>query len=79
MQKYPKLFEFRIKYNAGDFHSAVDSYHYYSAESAEEAFEFHRNIAQKRGHKMQNISIEKKDPYQNIWEDCSQILTENQQ
>jgi hypothetical protein len=75
-KKYPKIFEFRIKYNADDF--AQDSYHYYSAINAEEALKFHSAIAQKRGYSTEVISIEKKNPYSNSWEACSETAKENE-
>ena len=74
-KKYPKLFDFRIKYNAGASHAAEDSYHYYTAEDAESAFSFHKEMAIKKGYKMQNISVERRNPYINQWEDFSSILT----
>lgn len=64
----PTLFEFRIKYNAGAGHSAQDSYHYYSAEDAHQALEYHESMMKRRGYKGQFISIEKNNPYANRWE-----------
>jgi hypothetical protein len=74
----PKLFEFRIKYNAGADHSAIDSYHYYSAESPEDALVFHTSMMKRRNFKSQTLSIEKKNPYANRWEDQSYILNANE-
>ena len=74
----PKLFEFRIKYNAEAAHSALDSYHYYSAESAEDALSFHTSMMKKRKFKSQTLSIEKKNPYSDKWEDQSYILNTNE-
>ena len=64
----PKLFEFRIKYNAGADHSAHDSYHYYNAEDAQQALEYHESMMKRRGYKSQFISIERKDVYANKWD-----------
>ena len=44
----PKLHEYRIRYNAGAGHSAQDSYHYYQAESAEQALSFHNTMMEKK-------------------------------
>ena len=72
----PKLFDFRVKYNAGADHSAVDSYHYYSAESAEDALAFHTSMMEKHKFKSQTISVEKKNPYSNKWEDQSYVINQ---
>tara|TARA_B100000902_G_C27000061_1_gene759435 strand:- start:269 stop:511 length:243 start_codon:yes stop_codon:yes gene_type:complete len=71
----PKLFEFRIKYNAGSGHSAQDSYHYYSAEDAQQALGYHESMMERRGYRSQLISIEKNNPYSNKWEEIT--LNEN--
>lgn len=72
----PKLFEFRVKYNAGADHSAVDSYHYYSAESAEDALVYHNSMMKKHKFQSQTISVEKKNPYSNEWEDQSYVINQ---
>ena len=74
----PKLFEFRIRYNAGADHSAQDSYHYYSAEDANQALGYHESMMKRRGYKCQFISIEKKNPYANKWEGVTLGLNEHQ-
>ena len=63
-----KLFEYRIKYNAGSEHSAIDSYHYYHAYNAEEAFQFHVEVMANKDAEGQNISVEKFNPYSGDWE-----------
>tara|TARA_R100000773_G_C4209026_1_gene109077 strand:+ start:57 stop:311 length:255 start_codon:yes stop_codon:yes gene_type:complete len=73
----PKLFEFRIKYNAGAGHSAQDSYHYYNAEDAQQALEYHESMMKRRGYRSQFISIEKKNPYTNKWEGVTLGLDEH--
>lgn len=70
----PKIFEFRIKYNAGADHSANDSFHYYNAETSEQALNYHYLMMRKHGFKSQTLSIEKKNPYSNRWEDESEII-----
>lgn len=72
----PKLFEFRIRYNAGADHSAHDSYHYYNAEDAHQALEYHQAMMKKRGYNSQFVSIEKKNPYANKWEGVTLGLDE---
>jgi len=69
-----KLFEYRVKYNAGVGHSAMDSYHYYNAEDASQALSFHNMMMKKHGFKSQTLSVERKNPYANRWEDESEIL-----
>jgi hypothetical protein len=71
-----KLFEYRIKYNAGSERSAIDSYHYYMAETAGQAFRFHTETIKHKKTWVQNISIEKYNPYSQKWEDRSKIIDE---
>ena len=80
LKKYssPNLFEYRIKYNAGADHSASDSYHYYTAESAKDALNYHTLMMKKHNYISQTISIEKKNPYANRWEDESGFLKNNE-
>ena len=70
-KSYPKLYEYRIKYNATEEIIANDSYHYFMAEDAKIAFEAHTKMLQKKNIKVQNISIEKHNPYSGKWEDES--------
>ncbi len=42
-----KLFEFRIKYNAGAEHVELDNYHYYNAPDAKTALSFHYEMMEK--------------------------------
>lgn len=70
----PKLFEYRIKYNAGAGHSALDSYHYYNATDAEHALEFHYAMIEKHKLRMQTLSVEKYNPYSDNWEDESNLV-----
>jgi hypothetical protein len=73
-----QIFEFRVKYNAGAGHSALDSYHYYSAESAEQALSYLNIMMEKHGFTSQTISVEKKNPYASRWEDESQVVGNNE-
>lgn len=73
-----KLFEYRIKYNAGEEVSAVNSYHYYMALSASQAFEFHMATVKHKHACVQNLSLEKYNPYSQRWEDRSELITESE-
>ena len=76
----PKLYEYRIKYNPGPDNSVNDSYHYFQAETAEQALFFHESMMTKKNLSCQTISVEKKDPYRAIagvppkWEVQSHIF-----
>lgn len=69
-----RLFEYRIQYNAGAQVSAFDSYHYYMAENAEQAFEFHIQAMKKRGRPAQHLCVERKNPWNSKWEDVSEVI-----
>lgn len=71
-----RLFEYRIKYNAGSDHSALNSYRYYMAESAGQAFGFHIETLKHKKTRAQNLGIEKYNPYSQKWEDRSEIIEE---
>lgn len=73
-----KLFEYRIKYNAGKEQSALDNFHYYMAENARQAFRFHIETIRHKHTCVQNISIEKYNPYSLKWEDRSEVISENE-
>jgi len=73
-----KLFEYRIKYNAGKDHAALDNYHYYMAETASQAFSFHVESIKHLHTCVQNISIEKYNPYSQKWEDRSEVIDEKE-
>lgn len=74
-EKEPRLFEYRIKYNAESTHSALDNYHYYNAFTASQALDFHDSSLRKNNLVLQTLSVEKFNPYSNKWEDKSEILT----
>lgn len=71
-----KLFEFRIKYNAGEFHSVMNSYHYYMAETPLKAFSFHIQTLMHKKSSAQNLCIEKYNPYSRQWENCPKVICE---
>lgn len=73
-----KLFEYRIKYNAGEDHSAIDNYHYYMAENSQQAFRFHVESIKHLKTCVQNVSIEKYNPYSQKWEDKSEVINEKE-
>jgi len=73
-----KLFEYRIKYNAGEDHSAIDNYHYYMAENSQQAFSFHIESIKHLKTCVQNVSIEKYNPYSQKWEDRSEVINEKE-
>lgn len=71
-----KLFEYRIKYNAGEEESALNNFHYYMALTAAQAFRYHVESVRHKHTCVQNISIEKYNPYSQKWEDKSEVITE---
>ncbi len=72
----PKFFQYRIKYNAGASESALNSYHYFLANSAKDALSFHLKMAKKKKIEMQTLSVEKYNPYSYKWEDRSSVLNQ---
>jgi len=42
-----------------------------------QALGFHDQMMEKKGHQLETISLEKKNPYSNKWEDKSDLLTTN--
>lgn len=73
-EKEPRLFEYRIKYNAEPTRSAINNYHYYNAFTASQALDFHDSMLRKNNLVLQTLSVEKFNPYSNKWEDRSEIL-----
>lgn len=69
-----RLYEFRIKYNAGPEISALDSYHYYMAETAEDAYKFHLEAMQRLRASAQHLSVERRNPWTYKWEDASEVI-----
>lgn len=69
-----KLFEYRIKYNAGAESSALDNYHYFMEKTANDALLAHRAMLKKHNLCVQDISIEKYNPYSEKWEDETNFI-----
>ena len=74
--KEPRASEYRVRYNAGAEHSAIDSYHYYNAINASDALIYHNLTMRNKNLECQVISVEKKNPYSNEWEDESHVLNQ---
>ena len=74
-QKDPIMFEYRIRYQVTP--SVMSNYHYYMAFNALQALGFHDQMMEKKGYELETISLEKKNPYSNKWEDKSDLLTTN--
>ena len=70
----PRLYEYRIRYNAGYEHAANDSYHYYMAENAEQAYQFHLETMRRYHAAAQNMCVERLNPWSSEWEDRSEVL-----
>jgi hypothetical protein len=70
-----KLFEYRIKYNVGKDVAAINNYHYYMAESAQQALSFHDFSLKHKHVCAQNLSIERYNPYSDKWENESDSLS----
>ena len=64
----PRLYEFRIKYNAHKEHSEIDNFHYYMAKNAQEAYGFHLYSLEHNHLEAQSISVERKNPWTGMWE-----------
>ena len=69
-----RLFEYRIRYNAGSEHSAMDNYHYYMAVTPDQALDFHIQMVDKKHRVVQNVSVERYNPWSLQWEDNSEVL-----
>lgn len=69
-----RLYEFRIRYNAGPETAALDSYHYYMAETAEDAYRFHIEAMQRLHACAQHLSVERRNPWTYKWEDASEVI-----
>ena len=72
--KPERLYEYRILYNAEEDHSEQDSYHYYNAHNAPQALGFHLESLKIKGLSAQTLEINKKNPFNDDWEDESSIL-----
>ena len=72
-----RLWEYRIRYNPGRGHAAVDNYHYFNATSAHEAYLFEMEMREHRDQDYQIISIERRCPYSNSWIDETEEAVAN--
>ena len=70
--KINRLYDFRIKYSSED--SVMTNYHYYNCETSKQALEFQKEMIDNKNWKIKLLSIEKKNPYSDKWEDRSEIL-----
>ena len=67
-----RQYEYRIKYqHASD---VVTNYHYYMCESASQALEFQNEMIEHHNWNLKLLSVERKNPWSNIWEDESDVL-----
>jgi len=72
--KEERVSEFRIKYNAGEYHSVLNNYHYYMAYDAQSALDFHNDTLNRKHTDAQNLSVERYNIYSQKWEDESEII-----
>lgn len=64
-----KVWEYRIKYNPGAGNSAMNSFHYYSARTAQDALKYHNLMMKKHNFTSQTLSVERRCPYAKKWID----------
>ena len=74
--KINRLYDFRIKYSSED--SVMTNYHYYNCETSKQALEFQKEMIENKNWKIKLLSIEKKNPYSDKWEDRSEVLNSGQ-
>ena len=74
-----KIWEYRIEYRHRDSEGADSlgsiSYHYYSAESADEAFNYHKFMVEKKSWDVDILKVERSCPYSNKWVDETDLIT----
>ena len=68
----PRQYEYRIQYKPNE--SLTSNYHYYLAESAEQALGFQQDMIENKKWHITILAVEKKNPYSDKWEDESEIL-----
>lgn len=71
-KKIDSLYDFRIKYNTED--SVGTNYHYYNCTNAEQALSFQKEMIVNKNWKIKLLSLEKRNPYNDKWEDESEVL-----
>ena len=69
-----RLYEFRIEYPSAN--SVGHNYHYYLAHDAKEALRYHLEMMDNKHLSIRLLTLEKKCPYSNKWEDESSILNQ---
>ena len=74
--KDARLYEYRIKYCAEPSNTKINNYHYFLALDPNKALDYHCFVISRNRPKALTISIEEKNPFNNKWEDKSEILLE---
>ena len=70
----PRQYEYRIQYKHNE--SLTSNYHYYLAESAEQALGFQQEMIEHKNWNITLLAVEKKNPYNEKWEDESESLNQ---
>ena len=78
-QTEPRVFEYRIKYNADETISAMNSYHYYMACDTDQALSFHNKTMERRQAQGQILSVYWYNPWADRWEDQEYSINKNKQ
>lgn len=65
--KPPRLYEFKILYKKPGW--SVAGEHYYMCEAAEQAVLNHAVISEQHGRGLKILTVHKKNPFSNVWED----------
>ena len=72
-----RQYEYRIKYqHASD---VVTNYHYYMCENSSQALEYQNQMTEHHNWSLKLISVERKNPWSNRWEDESDVLNNTPQ
>ena len=72
-KKPARFYDFRIEYSTGD--SVMTNYHYYNCRTAREALGFQKEMIEHKGWNIKLLSIEKKNPFSQKWEDYTSELS----
>jgi hypothetical protein len=73
--KKERLYEFRIEYISDN--SIGHNYHYYLAHDSKEALKFQKEMMSHKHLDINLLSLERKCPFSNKWEDESSILNQH--
>lgn len=68
-----RQYEYRIRYQHAD--DVLTNYHYYQAETAEQALEFQMEMVDHHGWDIKILQIEHQCPWSGEWIDESEVLT----